>query len=244
MEVRKVNHIIAISNLAKEQLIKFENRNPKYISVIHQGIDCKRFIPRDKLKVRKILNLPLDKKIGLFVGLIDERKNPFLLIKIAQTFKKKKINATIVMIGTGSLKNIFINEVMRNNLKNYFLFYENVDDIELFYNSADFLINPSVLEGFGLIFIESVSSGKYFVGFPTGIGPIIAKNGYGIICNNTQDFIKKCILNFKNPKILEQTKAHDFIVKNFSDEKCIKETEKVYFKYIKIKKKKSKVLQI
>ncbi len=230
IEIRKANHIIAISRFSKQQCLQKESRNNN-ISVINLGIDCEIFKSREKIPIRKSLNLPIHEKLMIFIGFLTKRKNPFILVEIARKLRLLNLKAKILVIGNGPLKAPLFNTIKSLKLNSYFLFYENVPQIELYYNASDLALVPSKLEGFGYPYLESAASGIPFIGFPTGVSPQIAREGFGFLAKNEKDFVKKTIEVIQNP-IYFNDLGHKYIKNNFSAEKTVNQTERLYFRYL------------
>ncbi len=75
--------------IKSENLRKFIIRK-KNVYVIPNGVNFEYFKPKDKNEVRKTLNLPLDKKIVLFLGSTSDTNKNFSLAKEAMEKVKKK----------------------------------------------------------------------------------------------------------------------------------------------------------
>ena len=93
---RKSRAIITITQGLKDLFIK-EGINKDKILVAADGVDLKDFdIEISKEEAKKKLNLPLDKKIVMYIGLFDKWKGYNILLKASKLFNKETI---LVMIG-------------------------------------------------------------------------------------------------------------------------------------------------
>ncbi len=142
--------IIANSSLTKNELVKHFNVSPNRIKVILEGID-KKFRPI-KIKKEKIT-------IGFF-GNFSYRKRVDIALKIFKELENK-IDANFILAG-GKLKSFYqrnfdVEKLIKIlNLKNVKIIEKvKEDEIVKFYNSLDFLIFPSMIEGFGLPILEA-----------------------------------------------------------------------------------------
>lgn len=88
--------IIVINSIIKKKIVERFGIDPEKIIVHPNGIDYSlfRLVP-DKSQARKILNLPLRKKILLYVGKIYPWKGMDILVKAASSFK----NALVYLVG-------------------------------------------------------------------------------------------------------------------------------------------------
>lgn len=162
------------------------------------GVDTKFFSPRDK----KNKNI---KPLVLSVGRLERVKNYTNLIKaIAQ------IDANLMIIGSGSLKNELINEA--NKYKVDLKLLEKVDNTEMpgIYNKADVFVLPSLQEGHPKVLLEAMACGIPCIGTNvTGINDIIKDRQNGLLCTIEFDNIAKSIKELlKNKKLSRQISAN------------------------------------
>jgi glycosyltransferase involved in cell wall biosynthesis len=156
---RVSDHIVAISNQTKNDLIRFLNIAPEKISVIRQG--CNQYFWQSYSKkyleeVRVKYNLP--EKYLLYVGTIEERKN---LLGIVKAMHISKISMPLVVIGRKAgpyYKNV-LNYISIHKITNV-LFPNNILNFELpaIYQNAECFIYPSFFEGFGIPILEALVS--------------------------------------------------------------------------------------
>ena len=135
---KKSRAIITITQGLKNLFIK-KGIDGNKILVAADGVDLEDFnIEITKEEARKKLNLPLDKKIVMYIGLFDEWKGYLTLLKSSNFFKDEQIK--LVMIG-GTEKQV------QNLKKEYpdviFLGYLPYTDLPLNQKTADVLVIPN-----------------------------------------------------------------------------------------------------
>ena len=86
--LNRADQIITVSNSNLECIKKINVKKP--VSVIANGFLINSFYPRSSKECRKKLNLPLDKRIILTVGILDEVKGHRYLIEAMQEIVKKR----------------------------------------------------------------------------------------------------------------------------------------------------------
>lgn len=155
------DHIIAISEATKVDIIDFLGVNPDKISVVYQS--CNRvFQEENDCEFTTDLGLKSAKiptHFALFVGTINKRKNVFGLIK-AMSILPKSDRIPLVIVGNGKAK--FIQEIRsfltKKSMENEVVFLGSVPNQELkyLYKNAKFTCLPSFYEGFGIPIIESL----------------------------------------------------------------------------------------
>lgn len=169
--------IIVTANCIKKSLTNLFEIPEEKIKVIHHGVDTAQFKPRNKTKVRKKLNLPLNKKIILHVGLDNPRKNVAMVVKSFYKIEKKDSN--IILIRIGGRGNETMNLIRKLGLEQKVKIFERVppNEIHEFYNAADLFVFPSLSEGFGLPPLEAMASGIPVISSNVDSLPEVIGNG-------------------------------------------------------------------
>lgn len=163
--IKKSDHILAISQQTKNDLIAFLKVPENRVSVIYQGCDNRfyKFLTKETLfETKNRYKLP-DRFI-LFVGTLETRKNALELVKAyAGLDKNLKDSVSLIFIGR---KTPYINKIysfLESNQiqKKYIKFLHSVKDSELphFYQLAELFVYPSIFEGFGIPILEAIVSG-------------------------------------------------------------------------------------
>lgn len=151
--VKTFEYPIAISQTMQEFYKKKLHR--KDIYYVYNGIDTDKFAPVEENlrgKIRKNLNLPVDKKIYIVCGILTKRKDP---ITIIEAFKTANLpNAILLFIGDGPLMQIAVSHANEN-----IIFKGFVSNSEDYLKASDCLISAAHSEGLPLNVIEGMSVG-------------------------------------------------------------------------------------
>ncbi len=152
------DHIIAISEQSKSDIIEFFKIEPQKISVIYQSINSifYDFCNVNLLEeTQKKYGLP--RKFILSVGTIEARKN---IKPVLQAISDSNFELPLVIVGkpTKYLKTI---QPLIHKLGGQLIFLHGVNDEELsrIYRLAQLMIYVSVFEGFGLPIVEAQAAG-------------------------------------------------------------------------------------
>jgi glycosyltransferase involved in cell wall biosynthesis len=195
----------APSKFTAEQFIKFFKMPKEKIKIIPEGVDLEKFN-------RNVDASDINEKLGnerkiLFVGNLHPNKGVHFLIRSFALVKSKINDVKLVIVGDGPLKHYLINLTKRLNLEKDVIFTGFVNDEELpkYYASCDIFTSASVLEGFGLIFLEAMALGKPIVAFNLASIPEVVGNA-GILINqiNHEKFANAIIELLRNKELYKE----------------------------------------
>lgn len=177
--LERSEQIVAVSPHTKKWFIKvFSKSLLKKTRVIPNCLVINEFSKKISTKeIEKVYNLD-GKKVVLFVGRITWEKGIEYLIKAARTIKGE-----IFIIGGGPHEKALKNLTKLMGVKNVrFLGYlgkENADYLKAFYQRANVVVLPSVVdESTGLVLLEAMAYRTPVVASEKGGIPIVVKHGY------------------------------------------------------------------
>jgi len=154
---KHADHIIAISEQTKQDIIYYYDTDPDKIEVIYQSCDdsFKQQVNQQKKdQVRKQYNLPA--QYILNVGTIEQRKNLLLIIRAMPS-----VPASIKLVVVGKQQAYaaqVMAEIGRLQLQERVIFLKDIPfaDLPAIYQLADVFVYPSFYEGFGIPIIEAM----------------------------------------------------------------------------------------
>lgn len=169
--VRRTDHIIAVSESTRRDIVRLLGVPEQMITVIHEA--PRRFfhrLPDIDLKPRLNKRFGLERDFILFVGTVEPRKNiPTLLSAFQQLLDHYHPDVDLALAGApGWLTDEVYSLVNRLKLSDRVHFLGRVSDEELvwLYNATQMLVFPSFYEGFGLPPLEAMACGA----------PVVASN--------------------------------------------------------------------
>ena len=162
--VERADHIIAVSESTKNDLIKLLGLTSTKITVVHEAADpLYRPLPHDEAVTSIRRKYPLPDEFILFVSTIEPRKNIETLLKAyRRLLDSYKITAGLVLAGgTGWLADQVFDTVDKLGLQPHVTFLGRVEngDLLYIYNLARCLAHPAHYEGFGLTPLEAMACG-------------------------------------------------------------------------------------
>lgn len=159
----------------------------------------------------------------IFVGRIEDQKDPLRLIDMAYELKKINNDFILDMYGTGSLESKCQEKIKQLKLENNVFMKGFIDDKNIYANYS-LLWLTSKMEGFGLVIIEAKACGVPTISTNWGnsINEVIKDNEDGYIINDNVIFAKKTNEILANKKLQKELSTN--ALKNF--EKFSKEKAK------------------
>ncbi|MEZ7500928.1 glycosyltransferase [Psychrobacter sp. Arc29] len=134
--------------------------NTKEVLILPNAVDIQGVIKLAKESQDYIREESDEQGIKIIqVGRLNEVKNHQFSLKIAQALKSKDIAFTMYIAGQGSLYDILKQQVADLSLMNNVKFLGVRTDITELMASADYMIMPSLHEGFPVVLVESQSVG-------------------------------------------------------------------------------------
>jgi len=248
--LKKAKKIIAVSRCTKRDIQKnFKIKGDK-IKVIYEGVEFRDLPAREGETcgvISKICFDDLKAKYGLkdnylfFIGTIEPRKNIEGIIKafcnLIKDDKELREKYQLVLAGAKGWKHKGVFKVIEECSKNFdgektikYLGYVPAEDKYALLKNASCFVFPSLYEGFGLPVLEALSLGVPTITSKISSLPEIARDVAVLVDpNNTEKIsegMRKILANKKFRDELSRKGAER--AKNFSWEKCARETLEVY----------------
>jgi len=154
------DRIICVSESTRNDLFRFTHANPEKTQTIHLGID--KEIPEFNLSEKEIVfaryQIEDSKRIILFIGTLEPRKNISNLIKAFGLFKKKIEGFQLVIVGGKGWYYHDLFELAKQTGTEDLLFtgYVSEREKQILLSAAEIFVYPSVYEGFGIPVLEAI----------------------------------------------------------------------------------------
>lgn len=185
---RDTRLIIANSRMVKGQIIRHYGVPEDKIIIIYNGVDSKRFNPRNRdlwrHNIRNSLGISAESMVFLFVGSGFERKGLGTLIRALPLIKA---NTKVLIIGKGRVdkymtlaKNLGVSERL--------LFLGTQNEIERFYAVADLFVLPTLYDPFSNATLEAMASGLPVITTKNnGVAELIEDGKEGYVTRSLSD---------------------------------------------------------
>lgn len=212
-------HFVACSNWLKELALKSPLTSSHEVSSIPNPLNTTIYQTKDKTSLRKLMNLPLDKKIILFAAakVSDKRKGIDYLVKASKIMSEKKNDFVFLIVGSNS------EGIMRQlALPAHNASYVPSEQMPEMYNVADVFVTPSLQENLPNTIMESMACGTPCVGFNVGGIPEMIdhkQNGYVANYKDAEDLSKGLLWVLEEADVKELSEnARNKVIENYSEE--------------------------
>ncbi len=243
--IKNASHIIAISESTSKDLQRLLQIAPEKISVTHLGVDSKflavtRLHPEAESRLRKQLKIPETRRIILYVGGIDPRKNYQGLLETARRLilkarERNEVPPCVVIAGNIQLDREYpklLELIKKLSLDNDVILTGFVSDNDLLdlYGISSVLFFPSLYEGFGLTPLEALAAGLPVVTSNTSAMPEVVGDAAVLVSPTNYDECVEGISSIleNSDRALDLSHRGRARAKLFSWDKTGAETVKVY----------------
>ena len=128
--------------------------------IVNNGIDCNRFVfnESERCKIRKKLGFDKELIIG-HVGNFVEAKNHTFLIDVFKSLLDRGVDARLLLLGDGRLKNDVEARVRVLKIEDKVFFAGSVNNTNEYLSAMDMIVMPSLFEGLPLTLVEEQANG-------------------------------------------------------------------------------------
>jgi len=183
--LRQANWVITTSH-SNSKILQSLGASSKRLSVIPNGYDPDLFKLIPIAEARRKLSLPLNKKILVSVGNLNQVKGHIYLIEAMHLISKKRKDVILIIVGSGPMEKELRRKILSHGLEeNAFLVGRKMHhEIPLWMNAATLFVLPSLAEGFPTVVPEAMACGKPVIGTHVGGVPeAISHQQLGILVN-------------------------------------------------------------
>ena len=235
--LNKCNRIRTLSEYMKQELSNHYHIANEEVEVIPGGVDTTLFSPSSRREeIKNKLEIPVGKTMLLSVRNLVPRMGLENLIYAMGDIVNVTEDIFLIIGGEGPLKGELKCLVEHLNIDRFVRFEGFIPDerLPLYYQGADLFILPTkMLEGFGLVTVESLSCGTPVLGTPVGgTKEILAALDDRLLLKGTEpEDISERILYFLNRQTeLEDLRGQSrkFILNNYSWDGVVQRVEEIF----------------
>ncbi|MFC1912762.1 glycosyltransferase family 4 protein [Chloroflexota bacterium] len=207
--LKRADKICPVSNALKKQCITRWHINPKKLEVNHDGTHITKPPAEDELnRFKSILNID-DKKVILSVSSLIKRKGHQNIVKALPAVIREVPDAIFILVGEGPYLPELERLIKELKLQSYVKItnrFANRSELPMFLSICDVFVLASVLEAFGIVYLEALALGKPVIG-SRGEGDedfiVDGENGFLVDPTNTDELAKRIVVLLKDKSLRE-----------------------------------------
>jgi len=233
--LQRAQAVIAVSDFTKRELVNIYGAPAEKIKVVHNGYNNLLYQPiANRELVKRVLN-----KYGIsapyifYAGRLEKKKNTARLIEAFALMKQKfpALRHKLVLVGYAGLGYDEIKYVIEEfDLEDVIITgWIPEPDLPYLYNGASLFVLPSLYEGFGIPLLEAMACGVPVAASNSSSIPEVALDAAWLFDpKNKNDMAEKMGQILSDRSLADELIKRGFMrIKDFSLEKCAKETLKV-----------------
>jgi UDP-glucose:(heptosyl)LPS alpha-1,3-glucosyltransferase len=187
---KNLRKIIAISDMVKQDIIRWYGISEDRIDVIYNGVDIERFHPRNRQyreEIRKRYGIG-DEFVILFVSNNFRMKGLGYLIKELAKIKKEDHPPFKLLILGRDRQSPYLHLAKKIGVSGEVIFAGSTNEPEKYYGAADLLVHPTFYDACSLTVLEALASGlPVITTFSNGASGMIRWGEEGRVIGNLRD---------------------------------------------------------
>ena len=222
------NHLVAVGEKVKEDLLEVGIGSSTKFSVVNPGVQIQPLPDRQKVLTK--LNLDQEILYCAFIGRLTKIKRPDRMLEVARELKSRNTNIHFIVAGGGELLAECKNIATKEKLPVTFLGWQ--EDIEEVLAISDLILLTSDNEGTPIALIQAGMAGIASISTSVGsITEVVVNNQTGLITDfsviNIADTLEKLVSNSQLRMQYGQA-ASQFCLVKFHTEIMISNYSKLY----------------
>lgn len=227
--LQHADKILAVSNYTRERLLTEQNLDPNKVSLLPNTFNSDRFSIKPKPSyLLKRHQLQPNQPVILTVNRLSSKESYRgydRIIEALPQIKQHIPNVHYIIVGKGDDRERLEKSIRQQNLQDCVTLAGFIDDRELpaYYQLCDLFAMPSKLEGFGIVYLEALASGKPVLGGDRdGAIDALCQGELGVLVNpdDVNEIANKIIAilqkKHSHPLIYEPKKLREKVIQKFS----------------------------
>jgi glycosyltransferase involved in cell wall biosynthesis len=167
---RFTDKVVAVSEIVKKDILKYDGLREDKVTVIYNGIDTDRLLNKDGNVIRSEFNISSDVPVIGTIGRLTFQKGQKYLIEAVLKIKEKFPKIMFLIVGDGPMKDELQNYAKALGLNEHVIFTGSRRDVTALLAAMDIFVLPSLWEGLPNALLEAMASGKSIIA--TDIPPV------------------------------------------------------------------------
>jgi len=241
---RRVDHVVAISEIIRQNILATHPISADRVSVVHHGVDLSRFEPNEneRASARQELGFTPEHLVLGIIGRLQVSKGYLEFLEMARRLRPELPQARYLLIGEASRGETSAAQMILGKIRDW-----QVDDIVYplgfrrdiprLLNAMDIFVFPSHAEAFGLVLIEAMATAKPVVSSDCdGVLDIVRDRETGLLTppRNVDALCAAVQMLARDPaqRLAMSEKAREHVLKFFALERMLENLESIYKKVL------------
>lgn len=226
--------VVAISEDAKREMLKWNRINIKKTMVIYNGIDIDKYSNQQNgSEAKKALNIEPSTLVVGTVARLSPEKDQYTLIEAFSKMVNKIDDAKLIFVGDGVLKEELVNYAQKLGVSNKVIFLGFKDDVYNILPVFDVFTLSSLTEGVSLTLLEAMAMKRPVVATNVGGNPEVVIDrvtGFLVPSKDSEKMADAIIKILQNSELAQKMGAagRRRVEEKFSLERMVKEYEALY----------------
>jgi len=186
----RLQKIVAISDMVKQDMMKWYQVPEERIVVVYNGVDIEHFHPRNRRyreEIRRRHGIG-DELVILFVSNNFRMKGLGFLIKALAKIKKVSPASFKLLVLGRDRQNFYLRLARGRGISGGVVFAGSTDEPEKYYGASDLLVHPTFYDACSLTVLEALASGLPVITTNSnGAGGIITQGQEGFVIGDPRD---------------------------------------------------------
>jgi UDP-glucose:(heptosyl)LPS alpha-1,3-glucosyltransferase len=227
---------IAISDMVKQDMIKWYRVPAERIAVVYNGVDTEHFHPRNRQyreEIRRRHGVG-DEWVVLFVSNNFRMKGLGFLIRALAKLKKASHPSFKLLVLGRDHQDSYLRLARGKGVSEEVIFVGSTDEPEKYYGASDLLVHPTFYDACSLTVLEALASGlPVITTYSNGASGIITQGQEGLVISDPRDdqiLAERILFFLDREKIKGASMAARHLAESYSDERNWSEMKNIFQK--------------
>jgi UDP-glucose:(heptosyl)LPS alpha-1,3-glucosyltransferase len=234
---KNFSKIIAISEMVKQDMMRWYQIPEERIIVVYNGVDIEHFHPRNRQyreEIRRRHGISGDELVILFVSNNFRMKGLGSLIRALAKVKKEDHPSLRLLVLGRDRKEPYLRLAKKIGISEEVVFAGSTDEPEKYYGAADLLVHPTFYDACSLTVLEALASGlPVITTYWNGANGMITQGQEGFIISDPrddQDLVEKISFFLNRERVARASIAARRLAESYSFERNWKEMKNIFQK--------------
>ena len=236
------DHVISVSEEAREYHLHISGTTADRVSTIYNGIDLSGFLSLDRElereAVRTEFGIPSDANLLTTVAVLRPQKGIQFMIRALPEVLASNSNTYYLVIGDGSHRNTLIEEAKKSNINHRVIFAGMRKDITCLLAASDIFVLPTLTEALPTVLAEAMAAKLPIIASRVGGVPEMVadgQNGCLVEAEDVEGLATACnqLLGDSEKRVTMGDEGWNIVNQKFNIERQVEKLEELYIEQLR-----------